>query len=143
MTTLYWSSNFADAFVLTLSKASRIGTHIRSMEIIQEQKPDYVSLSPHGDLDANSSIHLDDAIRALIDQGKVYIHINFAEVPYISSPGLGVFISYLDEIKSKNGRLVLSNMRENVREVFSLLGLDQLVDILDDEQAVAQMLSHS
>lgn len=111
------------------------------MEIIESQKPLYVTLTPVGDLDANSSIVLDDKIRSLLDQDKTHIHIDCSQVPYMSSAGLGVFIAYLDEINTRNGKLVLSNLIDSVYDVFVLLGLDQLIDITSDESEVNNLFN--
>jgi len=99
------------------------------MEIKTEKHPRFITVVPVGDIDANSSVDLDQKVGELIEQGANNIHISCKEVPYISSAGLGVFISKLDEIP---GDLVLSGMRENVYEAFNLLGLHQMVRIFDD-----------
>jgi anti-sigma B factor antagonist len=100
------------------------------MEIKEYSLPGYVTLVPTGDLDANSSVYLDEKLRSLIDRNLVFIHIDCSGVPYISSPGLGVFISYLDELNSRGGKFVLSHLAENVADVFTLLGLDQLTNLV-------------
>ncbi|RMG60843.1 MAG: anti-sigma factor antagonist [Bacteroidetes bacterium] len=98
---------------------------------IQEHPQDtYITLVPHGELDANSSVHLDERIQALIEQGQVNIHIDGADIQYISSAGLGVFVSYLDEVAEQGGKFVLSSLRESVRDVFVILGLDQLDNLI-------------
>lgn len=110
------------------------------MEIRQIQQEHYVTLSPVGDLDAHSSVHLDEKIQKLVEAGKVMIHVDFSEVTYISSAGLGVFISYLDEIASQGGQLVLSQLSDNIYDVFSILGLnklDHLIILSPEEKEVA------
>lgn len=106
------------------------------MEIKELAHDKYISLIPVGDLDANSSIHLDEKIRDLIDNQKVNIHVDCSQIPFMSSAGLGVFISYLDELKAEGGQLVVSHLAENVKDVFDLLGLNQLVPIAQDADEV-------
>ncbi len=103
------------------------------MEIKTERQPGFVTVVPVGDIDANSSVDLDQKVGELIEEGENNIHVSCVEVPYISSAGLGVFISKLDEIP---GDLVLSGMHENVKEAFVLLGLHQMVQIFDDKEEV-------
>ena len=100
------------------------------MEIKEQNQANYYTLTPIGDLDANSSLDLDERISDLIKQGSVNLHIDCSQLRYISSAGLGVFISFLDEIEQKEGKLVFSNLSESVFDVFELLGLDQLVTIV-------------
>ncbi|MEM6765275.1 MAG: STAS domain-containing protein [Bacteroidota bacterium] len=107
------------------------------MEINEIQESEFVTLKPVGDLDANSSIELDIHIRRLLDAGQINLLIDCAGVPYMSSAGLGVFVSYLDEFKDQKGKLVLSNLTPNVAEVFDLLGLSKLVTIINSKEEVA------
>ncbi len=104
------------------------------MEIKQTSQDTYITLQPIGELDANSSVILDEVIQKLIENNQVNIHVNFRDVEYISSAGMGVFISYIDEIKSKGGKIVLSTMSENVKDVFELLGLNQIIPIVDQAE---------
>lgn len=109
---------------------------------IQEQHHDtYVSLAPKGDLDANSSLFMDEAIGKLVERGQYHIHVDFTEVTYISSAGLGVFISYLDEITSNKGLLVFTGVTDPVLDVMELLGLHQLVTILPDTSTLPDLFS--
>lgn len=48
---------------------------------------------------------------------------------YISSAGLGVFMSYVEEFNDKNIRMVLFGMSEKVANTFEILGLNQLLKI--------------
>lgn len=107
------------------------------MEIKEEVREKFTTLSPVGELDANSSIHLDEKISAMISGGKVNIHIDCRDVSYMSSAGLGVFISHLDEISGQNGLMVISNLNPTVYDVFELLGLNQLVTIAGEGEEIA------
>jgi anti-sigma B factor antagonist len=109
------------------------------MEIKEMVKAHYISLAPQGDLDAHSSVHLDSRIRDLIEAGQVNIHVDFSSVPYISSAGLGVFISFLEDIITLGGKFVLTHMRDSVWEVFSLLGLDNLSHMIIDRRPEPQI----
>lgn len=107
------------------------------MEIKELQQEGFVTLIPVGDLDANSSIAMDEKIQEQIDQQKYNIHIDCSGLEYISSAGLGVFISHMDELTEVGGRFVFSGMSENVRKVFQLLGLEQLMTIVDTPSQAA------
>jgi len=82
-----------------------------------------------GDVDASSSIRLDEAIGKAIREGHQNILIDCENLNYISSAGLGVFMSYIEELKVKNIRMVLFGLSERVENVFKVLGLDQLLNI--------------
>ena len=50
---------------------------------------------------------------------------------------MGVFLyQKLDEIANLSGKLVLSSPQDNVRDGFDLLGLNQLITIVENETEV-------
>ena len=84
-----------------------------------------------GDVDASSSIRLDEAIGQAVQDGRQHILIDCVNLNYISSAGLGVFMSYIEELKAKNIRMVLFGLSDRVENVFKVLGLDQLLNIVE------------
>lgn len=102
------------------------------MDIHQEfhNECNYVTLIPEGELDANSSVFLDEKVRELIDKGTFNIHVKMGRIEYISSAGLGVFISYVEELSGHEGKFVLTDLPDNVKEVFTILGLHQLDNLV-------------
>lgn len=87
-----------------------------------------------GEVDANSSLELDKYVRDAILKGYSAILVNCKYLEYISSAGLGVFISYIDELQNKKGAFSFCALRTNVFDVFKLLGLSKLVHIAENEQ---------
>ena len=69
--------------------------------------------------------------------------INCKDLKYISSAGLGVFVSYLEDFKAKNGKFVFHNMSESVFNVFQILGLDKIMSIVKDEQEAKAVVNES
>ncbi len=86
-----------------------------------------------GFLDASTVARLDETIKKLVAEGRSRILINFAELQYISSSGVGLFMGSLSEIRASNGELKLASMPAKVRKVFDLLGFSELVSIFDSE----------
>lgn len=104
---------------------------------IVEEKIQIIEVS--GDVDASSSIHLDTAISKAIGE-KTDIIADLTNLSYISSAGLGVFMSYLQELENNDQKLILCGLNEKVLEVFQILGLDQLLIIKDNiEEARLQL----
>ncbi len=102
------------------------------MEIdINIEKGNYLILL-RGELDASSSILLDNSIRDGLDKDPLSIRVDCIGLRYISSAGLGVFISHLQEMKAKAIPLVLFALPQPVANVFQVLGLDSLIPILPD-----------
>ncbi|MCC5926917.1 MAG: STAS domain-containing protein [Bacteroidetes bacterium] len=87
-----------------------------------------------GELDAHTASHLEDALKVLIDTNRHKIVVNFTQLAYISSAGLGVFMAYIEDVRALGGDIKLTNMSDKVYNVFDLLGFPTLYDILDTEE---------
>lgn len=96
----------------------------------------------HGELDAHSSIELDEVIKSALEEGKTRIAINCYHLRYISSAGVGVFISYLDDLHRRNGRFIFYGMNDSVFQVFKILGLTDIMMITDDGAKAKTMLKY-
>ena len=90
---------------------------------------DVTILNINGEVDASSSIQLDESLGAIISNGDPKILIDCGGLNYISSAGLGVFMSYIEEVNSKNIKMALFGLNDKVMNVFEILGLDQLLTI--------------
>ena len=95
----------------------------------------------NGELDASSSIHLDEAMQQAAAANIRAILVDCKDLTYISSAGLGVFMSYIQELEAKDIRFILFNMNETVYKTFEILGLHQLLTIVDTEED-AKILTH-
>ena len=82
-----------------------------------------------GYLDAHTASNLEDVIKQAIDEGCVKIVVAFAELEYISSAGLGVFMVFIEAIRKRGGDIKLAAMTERVFSVFDLLGFPILFQI--------------
>lgn len=98
------------------------------------QESDLVLLVINGEIDASSSIELDNAILSALKSPVARVLVDMTSLVYISSAGLGVFISHLEDFKSQNKSLVLYSLQEKVLEVFRILGLEQIIRIVNTKE---------
>lgn len=99
-------------------------------------------LQLHGYLDASTSHILDDAIQSIIQSHEYKILIDCAELTYISSAGLGIFMKHVDAIRSGSGDIVFCSMQKPVFNVFDLLGFPVLFRICSDRSEGLHSLTH-
>lgn len=95
-----------------------------------QNDPAFDLLSVSGEIDASSSIELDNAIISAVATPTTKLIVDLSGLDYISSAGLGVFISHLEDLRQKDKQLILSGLKENVFEVFRILGLEQIITIV-------------
>lgn len=98
------------------------------------RESDFYIIEIAGDLDASSCIVLDQAISDAVSKNEQKILVDCGQLNYISSAGLGVFMSYLQEFETKNISLVLFDLNSKVRKVFQVLGLDELINIVSGKE---------
>ncbi|MEO5976119.1 MAG: STAS domain-containing protein [Chryseolinea sp.] len=106
---------------------------------LQEDGADLIVLI--GEIDASSSIELDLAIAKSVGEGFSKILIDCGSLEYISSAGLGVFMSYIEEFKDRNIKMVLFGMSDKVANTFSILGLNELLQIGKDKVEAKQIVN--
>ena len=86
-----------------------------------------------GYLDAHTAPEFENALQDLVDEDRIRIIVNLAELSYISSAGLGVFMGFIEDIRQKQGDIKLAEPNEKVYRVFDLLGFPVLYEIFNAE----------
>ena len=102
-----------------------------STAIIEKENVSVINLK--GYLDAHTAPALEENFTQLIDSNKFNIVVNFEELAYISSAGLGVFMAYIEKIRENKGDIKLSTMSDKVYNIFDLLGFPLLYEIFKTE----------
>jgi anti-sigma B factor antagonist len=88
----------------------------------------------NGYLDAHTAPQLESAFSDLIDKKRFKIVANFEKLKYISSAGLGVFMAFIEIIRSQNGDIKLTAMVPSVYNIFDLLGFPLLYEFFNSEK---------
>ena len=102
--------------------------------IVKRKDADDVSIVYlKGYLDAHTAPDFENALQDLVDENRVRIVVNLAELTYISSAGLGVFMGFIEDIRNKKGDIKLAEPNEKVFRVFDLLGFPVLYEIFKEE----------
>ena len=87
----------------------------------------------NGYLDAHTAPVLENTFSDLIDKRKYSIVVNFKNLAYISSAGLGVFMAFIEKIRENSGDIKLTGMSDKVYNIFDLLGFPLLYEIFKNE----------
>lgn len=84
-----------------------------------------------GRMDTLNSKTFEQAIQPLLSDNKPDICLECSGLEYISSSGLRIFMTILKHVKATNGKLVVTKMRPEVKDVFDMTGFSALFDITD------------
>lgn len=104
---------------------------------------DLTVLGLEGYLDAHTAPEFERAVQAQIDAGRVRLIVDGTELRYISSAGLGVFMSFIEEVREKGGDIKICGLVPKVRQVFDILGFHAIYDMLDTRDAAVRRFAEA
>lgn len=103
------------------------------MEIRVRQKGNIIILDLSGRIDVNSA-KLVEVVGQCIRDGYRDILCNFEDVEFIDYMGISVIVIAYKEVINNNGRMKLINIPAHLKGVFSIAGIDRVMDIYATEE---------
>lgn len=104
------------------------------MEIEIDKGEKAVVLSLEGRMDAVTAPELEKKVGSLIDEGANCFVLNLSDLVYMSSAGLRVILVLAKKLKPGNGKLLISNLTDVVKEVFDISGFATILQIYETEE---------
>lgn len=78
------------------------------------------------------------ALEKVLRDGSAHVIVDFSEVDYIDSTGVGELVGYLGKFTSQNRKLILVNPSDRIRKLLNLAKLNAVFNIYGNvEEAVA------
>lgn len=102
------------------------------MNIEVKQQGDVQVMRCGGSLDADTVSAFKKVAYGLVGGGATRFVIDCADLTFIDSMGLGVLISLLRRVRSKNGDVKVSGLSEEVKTIFEITRLHKLFDVCAD-----------
>jgi len=99
------------------------------MNITRTVDDSFHILHINGEVDASNALNLDIEISSLLEEGVKKILVDCSRMDYISSAGLGVFMSKIESFKQAKVYFSLFEVNETVKGVFNILGLHDFINI--------------
>ncbi len=81
----------------------------------------------------------------LLNQDSQNLILNLAETTYINSAGLGIIAESVVQAKRNNKELVISNMEDSIKEIFSIVKFSSFMKLFEvEEEAIEyfQAIAH-
>lgn len=94
-----------------------------------------------GFLDAHTAPQFEESVQTQIETGHVKIAVDCSKLTYISSAGLGVFMSFIEEVREREGDIKICGLVPKVKHTFEILGFQDLFDLLEDVPAAVHRFS--
>lgn len=100
------------------------------MKINKEQDGNQLVVRFAGRLDTAAAAEITPEIQALEEQADKHIILDCAELEYISSSGLRLFLTLRKASASKGGKLQVRAINADIRQVFMMTGFISLFEII-------------
>lgn len=91
-------------------------------------------INPPEILDIDASNNLRREIDNLLANSCKNILLNFADVSFMNSSGLGALVAILKNVRTQGGKLYLCSISDRVKIIFSLSKLDRVFQIFDSQE---------
>ncbi len=88
-----------------------------------------------GDVTIHTSTRLREQLKPLFTTKMQEVHVALDHVDFMDSSGIATLVEGLQWSRLTGGRFVLSGLKDNVKDVFSLAKLDTVFDIEDSTAA--------
>lgn len=100
------------------------------MESVTQTIGKWTVLTVTGRIDAHTAPALDEACRGLLEKGAVWLALDLAAVPYMSSAGLRVLLATLKTATARSGGVTVVGPHDIVREVLDVSGFLTLFPVV-------------
>lgn len=85
-----------------------------------------------GDVDVATSAEFRSALIAALDRGDGTLIVDFAELDFIDSSGLGVLVGTLKRARERGGSVTIENPAPSARKILAITGLLELFGLEDE-----------
>ena len=82
-----------------------------------------------GELDTAAALEAEKALQPLFEANGRDVVIECEKLEYIASSGLRILLSILKSAKASGSHVVLRNMNDDIKSVFTMTGLINLFDV--------------
>lgn len=100
------------------------------MELIITDNGDRLVGTLKGRLDTVNSEQFNKDMQPLMEAADRTIELECSELEYISSSGLRLFLMLRKQVSAKGGKLVIRNINDTIREVFTITGFFNLFEVV-------------
>ena len=97
-------------------------------------------IEPEGILDGTKTADFQQQVEQSIESGVHTILIDFSNVTFMDSSGLGALVKAFKSLETADVKLFLCSINEQIRMLFELTSMDNYFTILKDRQEFERKL---
>ncbi len=112
------------------------------MEVFIKVEGDVLIVKVTGELDMHTVDYFKNTIIQKMNKHSLqHLVLNFTEVSFIDSSGLGAILGRYRFLDKKRGQIILVGLRPAVKKVFKLAGMLKIIREVDNEQQALMELN--
>jgi anti-anti-sigma factor len=91
-------------------------------------------VQPSGILDGTKAGHFRQEISNLVESGVDIVLIDFQDVTFMDSSGLGALVLALKTVRAAGGKLFICSVNEQIKMLFELTSMDRVFEIFPSRE---------
>ena len=99
------------------------------MDVIINKNEGKTLVKLSGRVDTTNAEQFQKDLAPLYEDAQPDFELDCTDMDYTSSQGLRIFLMLQKYVTSKNGSMLMSNMKPNVKEVFDITGFSSIIKI--------------
>ncbi|MDX2032067.1 MAG: STAS domain-containing protein [Blastocatellia bacterium] len=104
------------------------------MQCVENRHESVIVVGLQGRMDSSTARIVEEKMISLIDRGESHLVVDCAQLDYISSAGLRVFLMAAKRLTQARGKLVLATMNDDVKQVFDMTGFSSIFKICGSKE---------
>jgi len=97
---------------------------------IRENNAEEILIALGGELDTQAAQSFATDMQPVMAEAEKHITIDFSQLEYISSTGMRTLLLLQKTAEAKGGKVTITGMSEDIRQIFQMTGFDQMIEIL-------------
>ncbi|MEM8638967.1 MAG: STAS domain-containing protein [Cyanobacteria bacterium P01_G01_bin.54] len=93
------------------------------------------TVEPAGILDGMRAAEFRQEITEYVEQGAKIVLIDFKDVTFMDSSGLGALVLSLKTVRAAKIKMCLCSINDQIKMLFELTSMDRVFEIYDDREA--------
>lgn len=99
------------------------------IEVDVQRDGDTVVLLLAGEVDLTTAPAVSDVLGSVVDPDTRQVVLDLTGVGFLDSSGLALTVALYRDLGPRDGVVTVRNANTTVRKIFSLTGIDQIVDV--------------
>ena len=100
-------------------------------------------MKPHGILDGTKAPKFRENVSLLVQEQAQIILIDFKNVTFMDSSGLGALVLSLKTVRAAGAQLFLCAINDQIQMLFELTSMDRVFEVFDSQEEFEQKILRS